>query len=49
MQKIPKYLSNSRYYYSRTYAFFHEILHNTHCRRGYKPRLQGGLRKSCIG
>ena len=30
----------------RTYAFFHDNGHPTHCRRGLKPRLQWELRKS---
>ena len=32
----------------RTYAFFYDNLRVTHCRRGLKPRLQRGLRKSYI-
>ena len=30
----------------RNYAFFHDKGRMTLCRRGFKPRLQGGLRKS---
>ena len=40
----PVRLGNRTY---RAYAFCHDTLHITHCRRGFKPRLQRGLRKSC--
>ena len=32
----------------RTYAFFHDNGCLTHCRRGFKPRLQWELRKSYL-